>query len=233
MNVGPPLLRKLVLAQESRMSQVALAVVFWCGLDREPLRQIRWRDIDLERGTILVTRRRRRAEIVLPDHLRDLLREYAADQKPRPTHYLIHWQRRHRAGTWPEYRLERVEKPAHQLSASAVYAWWRKCCRNAHIDPFPMSDFRHTPLELVRSRHAPAPTPAASPPRPAPPLMGGRVAHALAQAAAFLRRVADRLDARSRELHSAAAARAVRETAVVIAEHVSVTLRRTPPRNSA
>jgi integrase/recombinase XerC len=139
------LVRQLVLAQESRMHRLALLTLYWGALRRSELRAIQWRDIDLEEGTLIVTGKGRRViEMGLHDELLRTLRRYADDEKPDPTDYLLHYQRRTRRGAWPLYWYSTTSKPWRQLSSSGIDKWWQRCVARAGLDHFPMHEMRHT-----------------------------------------------------------------------------------------
>lgn len=138
--------RKLVVGQDSLRDKVAILLLYWCGLRRTELRRVQYRHLNLadrmltvfgKGGTVL--------EQNIPEPLALAIERLILDTQPHPDDYLLSPQKQRRYGSYPLYTFELVTTdPRKPYSFEGVGAWWKRCCKRAGVEAFPMHELRHT-----------------------------------------------------------------------------------------
>lgn len=143
-------IRKLVLAQDSRRDRVALLTLYWCALRRNELRVIQFRHIDLARRVLTIFGKGRRVdEVNISEPLALQLERYVQDNDPAPDEYLLYPYKLGRRGGWPLWSHEVVwEDRRSPLTKSGIDKWFQRCRTRAGLDEGEqkvlMHELRHT-----------------------------------------------------------------------------------------
>lgn len=127
-------LHQLVSRQPLLRDQCALQLLCRLGLRKDELRQIRYRDIDLVRGYVLVHGKGHKDELVpLIGGLADDLRLLWADTQARPDEFL----------------MAPVGRPG-PMNPATIHRWFKRCLEHADLpETVKMHELRHSAADAV------------------------------------------------------------------------------------
>lgn len=127
-------LHQLVTAQTSLRDQVALELLCRMGLRKDELRRIRWRDVDLVRGYVLVHGKGGKDELV------PLVGDVFEDMR------LLQLET---AGRPDEYLMVPVGRPG-PMNPATIHRWFKRCLETAGLpETVKMHEMRHSAADAV------------------------------------------------------------------------------------
>lgn len=129
-------IRRLVVAQDSRRDRVAILTLYWCALRRNELRLVQYRHIDLGRRVLTVFGKGGRVdEQNIPEPLALELERLVQDNDPHPDEYLLYPQKVGRVGGFPAYEHGVTwEDRRAPLSKSGIDKWFQRARKRAGLD---------------------------------------------------------------------------------------------------
>lgn len=141
----------LVVSQPDRRDQLAILLMYWCGLRRNELRVIQFRHIDLARRVLTVFGKGGRVlEQSIPEEAALMLERHIQDRSAESEEYLLYPRKIGRTGNYPAaYTYEVVwEDKLRPLSESGIDKWFQRCRARAGLDASEsrvvMHELRHT-----------------------------------------------------------------------------------------
>lgn len=143
-------IKRLVIAQDTRRDRVAILMLYWCALRRDELRHVQFRHIDLGRRVLTVFGKGRKVtEQNIPEPLALELERLIQDRDPEPNEFLLYPHKLGRRGAWPSYSQEILwEDRERMLTKSAIDKWFQRCRERAGLDAgetkILMHELRHT-----------------------------------------------------------------------------------------
>lgn len=143
MNVTPAVLSKLATLDER--DRLSLEVLYWAGLRKGELRDLRIRDLDLNAGTVSVTG----GTQALPPSVARRIKCYVRDRQLDPDEFLL----------YPKTHRLRPMDPAN------IHRWFKRCLEQAGLpETIQIHEFRFASRRIPRampigSRREPAAAP--------------------------------------------------------------------------
>jgi integrase len=138
---------KLISAQPRQRDRIALHLLFRLALRKGELAAVQFKHFKHDRKRLTVFGKGGTvAPVPIPDDLRLILADYAADERCEPGQFLLYPEKRGAGGKllW-EDRYAR-------MSSTALHRWWHRCLVNAGLPPRPMHEARHTAItEFLRA----------------------------------------------------------------------------------
>lgn len=140
--------RAIISAQDDARDKVAIALMARLGLRKNELRLLRWRDIQLRSGE-LVVRGKGGTIATIPIVYEDLrldLEHLALAVEAKPDEYLLYPVHRAHFGN------VETPHPDRPMQPSTMHRWWARCLVAASVAHFPMHELRHTAItEFLRA----------------------------------------------------------------------------------